>query len=504
MAQEFDDKTLEELTCSSCGLYLSVGPIKTGPSGNTCGRCPLEDNQSENKTFETVFKLYKFPCKYVKYGCTAKQQFGTRVREHEKTCEFKPITCPLNETCPWKGIAVSVFQHCKDAHKENAQESIALNLQYSVDKKIITKAVRGKLCLLHLKYNRDSTDGLSITVRKFPFKEGKELLNYYYDITLRSPDNTNMMRFKKFYNGRYIAKCLLTAVDTKNVQLQLVIPHTASEASVMDDGGKQCGNIGCYRKPLELLTCDRGHNFCLDCCTPFEKCPKCEGGNLDSFFRLNSNYANSDQRKNDVFCCCNTRFGCTFTGFLDDVKIHESTCNLYECLVDNCIWSEDIVKHIQRVHKIIDSSGQITLFANKRIRGSRRENVTHYFVAISACCSTDNHYVYCNESSPRMLVAVRVCNLRSDDTLVKITVNSVNSVDGFSFGKFKVTLGKNITTYENKICPLLSPDMSMNFENDVQVPYELFKKYDTLKICVNDTATFVCRTCRDVLSSNKP
>lgn len=498
MAQELNDATLENLKCCRCSLYLSLGPITLGPNGNICGRCtnPTEKHL-HNKIVETLLTGYTFPCQNATYGCTAKPPFGREMFEHEETCEFRPIACPVKSTCNWEGQPLSVFQHCCEQHRTNVLDTIFnLYLVQSEDEHLMTKTARGNLYLLHLLYNSESDEGLSITVNKFSCRSGELQWLERFDLTVRSSDNRNVSHFKAVDNEICIAKSLLSSVDKTSVSLELIFPYSETEASqTLINTGKICDFCGANLSSLYVLTCGNQHYFCTGCNKPNDNCTACSD-NPNSLLTLKSNYYVLKQLKtNDVFGCSNVKHGCTFFGSADEINTHEQTCNAYPCLINNCTWAEDIITHIERVHGITVNN-EIAI-VDAAIEDSPDQTVTH-FLAISTRC-TANRYRYCMKISPKMFAVVRVSYL--DQHLVQITVNGINTLNGFTFRQFKVILGENLATYANKINSLLTPAMSINLENSVYVAREFLKKFQCLKICVSDTI-FVCEPCREMNSNS--
>lgn len=477
MAKLLKAETLEELKCSSCECYLSVGPVTIGPNGNICGRCPAKGiNHVENKTVETLAKAYEFPCRYDSNGCTVNLPFGTQMLEHESECKFKieQNVCPITDTCKWKGETENVFQHCVGEHSENILKSLtfAVNLETAENKKFIIKFGNNRLFLLHLLYNTKA-DGLSVTVRNLASKTSKQLL-HYYDLMLKSPDQKNLCHFKRFESGKCVTKDTLSYVDKSNVNVELSIPYIEEEEF------KPVCDLCNGELPLYMLKCYSQHYFCRTCCKPDEKCKVC---NADSFLNIKSNYnILLTQCKNGVFDCCNAMNGCRFSGSVDKLKIHEQTCKTYNCFIYNCKWSGNITEHIEKLHTCVTDKNLIEVKSNTFPKGS---SAVHIVGTCKVCSSPQ-----CNTCSPKMLVIIAVSNL-NNSTFVRITANNIPSHPNCSFGNISVTLGENFITYANKINPLLATNMSINYENSVNVSQELFVKHQYLRINVNDL-TFVC------------
>lgn len=484
MAKVLNAETLAELKCFSCGCYLSVGPVTVGSDGNNiCGRCPAESNHVGNKIVEILAMAYEFPCRYDVNGCSVSLPFGTEMIEHETVCEFKfkigQNVCPITDTCQWKGETGNIFQHCVDEHAENVLKSLTfdVNLETSENKKFIIKFGSNRLFLLHLLYSTES-DGLSITVRNLTFETHKQLLDTY-DLLLESSEGGSMCFLKEFDNGRYITKDALTYLDETSVMVELNIP-----CSEEDESKSVCDLCDCELSSYYLLQCDSQHCFCTTCSQLNDVCKVC---NTYSFLNIKTNYYILMRYKTGVFVCCNAMFGCKFSGIIDNLKIHEETCKVYHCFILNCKWSGDIVEHIEKMHQYFTETDVIEVKHDDIDNDdSEISDSTTYFVTTFKRCSFCN----CSRYSPKMLVVIEVCVVTNGD-LVQITANYANSHPNFSFCCISVTLGKNFTTYANKINPVLLPDMSINYENSIYVPQELFKKHKCLLISVNDSK-FVC------------
>jgi E3 ubiquitin-protein ligase SIAH1 len=67
---------------------------------------------------EKFASIVMFPCKFFTCGCAASLLHTERRYHEEKTCEFRPYSCPCRGVyCPWKGPLEYVVPHLKMCHK---------------------------------------------------------------------------------------------------------------------------------------------------------------------------------------------------------------------------------------------------------------------------------------------------------------------------------------------------------------------------------------------------
>jgi hypothetical protein len=51
------------------------------------------------------------------YGCKT-YLLETKIENHEKTCEFRPITCPVGTNCTWLGAPCQLGKHLIEKHRK--------------------------------------------------------------------------------------------------------------------------------------------------------------------------------------------------------------------------------------------------------------------------------------------------------------------------------------------------------------------------------------------------
>lgn len=414
----------------------------------------------------------EFPCSYKSNGCEVNLPFGTKMSEHESVCEFRlNNVCPITDTCKWKGETEKIFQHCVDEHSENVLKSLTFdfNLETSANKKLIIKFGNGRLYLLHLLYSSEP-DGLSITVCNLAFEKGNQLLELY-DLMLKSPDRRNMCHFKGFENGKYISKAALNYLDKSNVTIELSIACSTEEKT------RPMCDLCDGTLPMYMLKCDSQHYSCMACSKLGDTCKVC---NTDSPLTIKSNYNMLMQYKNGVFGCCNVEQGCSFSGLVNELKIHEQTCKVYKCFKPNCKWSGDIIAHIEKMHYYKLDGERIEVKYDTLPKNNRPMQI---FLMLSKRCRGNHYNNRCNKYSPDMLVVIEVRNLNNRN-LLQITANNISSHPNFTFGSINVIFGQNVVTYTNKISSVIASNMSINYENSLFIVPKLFKKHRYLRINV--------------------
>jgi hypothetical protein len=115
------NQNLDKLKCTLCGQYLSYFPISVSVNNQRsfCGRCEVPQSTQciKNISFEAISEFIKFPCRYDSEGCH-EQLFPKDVPEHEKSCPFLVIPCPVRTptSCSWKGSRPTVLHHCQNEH----------------------------------------------------------------------------------------------------------------------------------------------------------------------------------------------------------------------------------------------------------------------------------------------------------------------------------------------------------------------------------------------------
>ncbi|KAG5896737.1 hypothetical protein JTB14_031719 [Gonioctena quinquepunctata] len=124
MATALLENEVKHMRCSLCNCFLSVPPIliiSNDGKENLCGRCEKVTDLKEatrNLCFENLARFLNFPCIY--NYCPENLQWG-EVEEHERTCKFKSIQCPIyyQHNCT-DVVEISQFEnHMKKKHSTN-------------------------------------------------------------------------------------------------------------------------------------------------------------------------------------------------------------------------------------------------------------------------------------------------------------------------------------------------------------------------------------------------
>ena len=65
---------------------------------------------------------------FLSYGCGT-YLLESEIADHEKTCQYRPIKCPLGQNCTWTGAPCQVGEHCMTKHnKEDLGKKIRIVL----------------------------------------------------------------------------------------------------------------------------------------------------------------------------------------------------------------------------------------------------------------------------------------------------------------------------------------------------------------------------------------
>lgn len=113
-----ESSAVEEFRCFRCKNYLSISPIVILPDGNSlCGVCSLsvEETTYRQLTFENFLKTLSYPCKFRKFGCKERLQFG-KTQDHDAKCVYRPMICPVSLSCNWEGSIEKMIYHLNSSH----------------------------------------------------------------------------------------------------------------------------------------------------------------------------------------------------------------------------------------------------------------------------------------------------------------------------------------------------------------------------------------------------
>lgn len=356
-------KTLEQLRCTKCNLYLSVGPVRFTKDGYFCGRCKNAEG-SIVTIYSVVAQSFLFPCRYEKSGCKEKFYYG-KMEQHEMACDKRPFFCPSLKKCYWQGVRKNIYDHYLQEHPDDVIEDNEVM-------KICLKE-NNQRCVLFV-YDKsmyfvdlifDVEFGLKMSVMQCGFEDGFNKYNAKFSNEDNSKELCLNSQSASFYvNNRndalIIAKRLEIGIinyfKCDELRLELNFPQTESNDPLKV---LECPVCIEYMLP-PIFLCDMGHSFCHSCTKKLSVCSFCK-----SRFTNRRNYALENFAEMAYPKCRNSRFGCKFRGNLEEVKIHESSCGRYQCpllaLVDvkdtvqakKCRWYgsyDEMVAHVLSAH----------------------------------------------------------------------------------------------------------------------------------------------------------
>lgn len=97
--------------CSKCSETTKI-----------CPTCQRNFQTTQNFTLSQVIMHMTYPCQYeaCKYSCKSKE-----IKKHEASCDFRPITCPMDEYLGCKGYIISsqLGEHLLVDHRDLVLES---------------------------------------------------------------------------------------------------------------------------------------------------------------------------------------------------------------------------------------------------------------------------------------------------------------------------------------------------------------------------------------------
>lgn len=267
MSSILDKTILEQLKCTTCKNYISVGPVTRTSDGHNCGRCPVAAND-KNALFEVLAKNCKFPCRYDINGCKVKLPFGEDVINHERECEYRLILCPVVDGCEWSGLLAKSFEHCWEKHKKNVAHfskfEVLINLQASLDCKMVMKRKSGEVLLLHLMFSEEI--GLSVNLKMLLGNHRK--VDLCYTLLLHCSEMESIIGFLK----RKVDPCYCLHPNWKWLPFsalgclnkELIIGNIEIEENTSSSGELECDRCK-HALPLYMLKCETNHTICREC-----------------------------------------------------------------------------------------------------------------------------------------------------------------------------------------------------------------------------------------------
>lgn len=431
MSWILDNTVLEQLKCFTCKNYISVGPVKQTSDGYNCGRCSTNGNDVTTLC-EMFAKNGLFPCRFDVNGCTEKVAFGEKMVNHEKECEYRLTSCPI-DSCEWNGVATTTFEHCLNDHKEcivleNNDFELNVNLRESVNKKSIMKRQNGEVLLLYLLYSEEM--GLSINVKFFILKNKKRTLRY--NLVIESSDKVNSMKLENRQLTPYCAKLSLEMIPL-NILCCLdktTVSITIKFERVQNADISECDSCD-QALPLYMLKCARNHRFCNKCRNIEQKCIFC-----NDCLSIQNNYKLMKSEGGN-FGCFNAVYGCHFLSNSARLEEHAEECVPMKCLVKNCQWKGvecALLNHL-RTHKTTANS-------TISITAENIEDNTYFVPHYTGFCKHKIRHSL-SEAYGLFILQVVVDDIKNTIKLV-VNYNSILSFNAvFTGGSFQVTAGKN-------------------------------------------------------------
>lgn len=321
---------LDQLRCIKCKFYLSVGPVRLLEGGGyMCGRC--HDEQGCIITiYNVVAQSFLFPCRYESSGCTEKYPYG-RMEQHEIVCDKQPFFCPSLKKCEWQGVRKNVHKHFLLDHPDDVIENnkvVRVDLKENNCRCVLF--VCGKaLYFVDLIFDVDT--GLTLSVMQCGLDDGPNIYNVKVFNTDGSKELTlNSQDFSFYVNKRNQALIkkeifeteILRYFETEELRLELHFPAQQEKDPLKV---LECPVCIEYMLP-PIYLCDMGHSFCHSCTKKVNVCSFCK-----SRFTSRRNYALENFADMAYPKCKNSKLGCSFRSNLEEVKLHETACERYQC-----------------------------------------------------------------------------------------------------------------------------------------------------------------------------
>lgn len=310
---------LEDLSCSSCGYLISVGPVTKTSSGYQCGRCQPSGDDDTNFLYETLARGYLFPCKYKNSGCDVWLPFGLKMKAHEVSCARKPYVCPFVplEKCYWEGNLGEIEEHLKNSHSEFVLEDlkVEVDLKGKIENRFAWFSKENGLLLIDLIHYEGK--GLSVELMKVLVDDEDASFKNKYEIILYPQNNVG-----KFIFVRNVSNYVLNSNFLK-------VANDLLDNSLLDY----------LRKYEDKVTI----NFKLEE-------PKTQVTSQDNVIDISVN--------NYVFYPCkNRRYGCSYMNYYPETQKHEISCIIYECPLKSqkCDWRGQIYNlenHCLKNHEV--------------------------------------------------------------------------------------------------------------------------------------------------------
>lgn len=288
---------LDQLKCTNCNRYISVGPVKVIPKGFLCGRCPTEGHEllTVNIIYEKLAQYNIFPCCYDALGCKQTFPFGEEMKIHEMSCSHRSNLCPMGflQNCQWHGLYKDILEHLRKTHPSSVLENLnmKINVQAKTEKRYIIFASKDFMLVMDVFYHAEK--GLSVEVMQFTTGVKNTLITY--DILLR-PCN----------------KISPTVTFTRAVS-------------------KYTFAINAFRTPDDIIRTNQ-----LQCVDKNEVIVSI----VLKWHNISVTEKTSVMDRTVCCACKNFQFGCRFIGNESNIAKHEKSCIFIECPMKSkdCVW----------------------------------------------------------------------------------------------------------------------------------------------------------------------
>ncbi|XP_063917668.1 uncharacterized protein LOC135133259 [Zophobas morio] len=365
--------SLDKLKCSSCSSYLSYFPIRVCANNqNICGRCVSpaeEDSVFQNIAFETLSQFLKFPCRYANEGC-AEQLQPNKVPEHEETCPFKIISCPVKKLnkCKWTGPRPTSLHHCETEHRKMFLTEGSIAMDFSSDKQshhlikfensllIFAKTFNPLNKIIQFEMYTTELEAAPIQFSAQVSVQCDET-SLSHDFVTTNFDEISLNELK-----------LDSVVTAKTGTLKVTILEAVVDPSRVINlemlAVLKCFRCSGYAVPPIYYCITNSQTLCSDCKPIHQRaCNTCSRNNSNRNFNLDR----MAEKLN--YPCKYQANGCAFISSPSEIKKHQSVCELgdFECPMnefDGCAWKgllQDLEEHVGKCHEqVVTSSSNLT------------------------------------------------------------------------------------------------------------------------------------------------
>ncbi|XP_018571893.1 uncharacterized protein LOC108911439 [Anoplophora glabripennis] len=311
-----------------------------------CGRCQKINCEKyswiRNNLFEELAQNLSFPCSYP--PCTEILPWWHNVKEHEGSCRYKTVQCPLSDDCTcFDGILVDhLEEHLTDKHKANIKEvntaygwKICNNYDYiyfvKVDDQYFFFYIKkwDRIAVLSTRLSRYSKFNVKLKL------EQDDIFAFSFENLLVIPYNNNInnIDINDFCNK--LNNKLTNAFDSYyDTWIWLYLTFITDP----DQEDYRQSNVEVIRKALmcpycvtymvaPIFSCVSGHTICKECKSKMEKCPTCQAS-LDGprIYTL-------EEAADDVKIPCQFNInGCPVVGNISRLNTHEPECSFTQSI----------------------------------------------------------------------------------------------------------------------------------------------------------------------------